>query len=97
MFGPLKNKYVLDIGANDFSLLNIFKKNGAKTIGVEPTNAIKDASKKHTKYQSYFNKKIALKIKKNCGVINFITFTNVFAHINDFKKIIIKFKNIINK
>ena len=95
LFGPLKNKYVLDIGANDFSLLNIFKKIGAKTIGVEPTNAIKDASKKHIKYQSYFNKKIALKIKKNCGVINFITFTNVFAHINDFKKLLSNLKILL--
>ncbi len=95
LFGPLKNKYVLDIGANDFSLLNIFKKIGAKTIGVEPTNAIKDASKNHIKYQSYFNKKIALKIKKNCGVINFITFTNVFAHINDFKKLLSNLKILL--
>ena len=46
------------------------------------------------KYQSYFNKKIALKIK-NCGVINFITFTNVFAHINDFKKLLSNLKILL--
>ena len=46
----LNNKTILDIGCNDGSLLNYFKKNGAKTVGVEPTNAALEAKKKWTFY-----------------------------------------------
>jgi len=46
-FKDFKNKTVLDIGCNDGSLLNFFHKKGFKTIGVEPTNAYKDAKKYH--------------------------------------------------
>lgn len=95
-YGSLKNKVVLDIGANDCSLLNEFKKNGAKTIAVEPTNAIKDGHSDHKKFQSYFNRKIAKKILKNFGQIDFITFTNVFAHINNLQELINNLKILIS-
>ena len=36
-----KNDYVLDIGANDGTLLNYFKKNKIKTIGCEPAKNLK--------------------------------------------------------
>ena len=87
----------MDIGANDCSLLNEFKKNGAKTIAVEPTNAIKDGHGKWPqKFQSYFNRKIAKKILKNFGQIDFITFTNVFAHINNLQELINNLKILIS-
>ena len=95
-YGSLKNKVVLDIGANDCSLLNEFKKNGAKTVAVEPTNAIKDGNSYHHKFQSYFNSKIAKTIIKNYGEIDFITFTNVFAHINNLKELINNLKILIS-
>ena len=41
----LNNKNIVDIGCNDGSLLNLFKKNKANTIGIEPTDASKDAKK----------------------------------------------------
>ena len=95
-YGSLKNKVVMDIGANDCSLLNEFKKNGAKTVAVEPTNAIKDGNSYHHKFQSYFNSKIAKTIIKNYGEIDFITFTNVFAHINNLKELINNLKILIS-
>ena len=42
----LKDLKVIDIGCNDGSLLSIFKKRGAYTIGIEPTGAAKEAKKK---------------------------------------------------
>ena len=97
LYGNLKNKVVLDIGANDCSLLNEFKKKGAITLAIEPTNAIKDGSNKHKKFQSYFNKSITNVVKKKYPSIDFITFTNVFAHINDLKSLIKNLKNLLNK
>ena len=63
-YGSLKNKVVLDIGANDCSLLNEFKKNGAKTVAVEPTNAIKDGNSYHHKFQTVYFLDLRIQIKK---------------------------------
>lgn len=80
----LKDKKVLDIGCNDGSLLNFFFLRGALTIGVEPTDAATDAKQKdHTVYQRYFDSQTALKIKEEFSCVDIITFTNVFAHIED--------------
>ena len=43
----------------------IFIKEGAITIGIEPTNAVDEARLKgHHIYKSYFDKKTILKLKK---------------------------------
>jgi hypothetical protein len=96
LFGELKNKIVLDIGANDCSLLNQFKKKDAYTIGIEPTNAIKDGANYHIKFQSYFDSKIVRIIKNKYNSIDFITFTNVFAHIDNLPKLIFNLKKLLS-
>ena len=87
-YGSLKNKKILDIGCNDGSLLNLFKKKNAITIGVEPTNACLSAKKNHHIYNDFFSEKIAKKIKSKFRNIDFIIFTNVFAHINNLEKLL---------
>ena len=85
----LKKKIVLDIGCNDGSLLDIFRKKGSITYGIEPTNAYLEAKKKgHKIFNNYFNLNISNKIKKRIKNFDVITFTNVFAHIEDFKDLI---------
>lgn len=80
----LKNKRVLDIGCNDGSLLGFFKEKGAQTFGIEPTDAAKDAmGKGHIVYNEYFTKEIAERFYTLYGQPDIITFTNVFAHIED--------------
>ncbi len=96
-FKKLTNAHVLDIGCNDGALLDFFKKERCKTIGVEPTDAAKDASKKHKIYNNYFEKKVAIKIKKKFKKIDIITFTNVFAHINDLNKLLKNLKILLSK
>ena len=86
--GSLKKKLVLDIGCNDGTLLDLFKKEKAKTIGIEPTNACKEVSKKHTVYFSYLEKKLCKLIIKKHKKIDIITFTNVFAHINNLNEVL---------
>ena len=97
LYGNLKNKVVLDVGANDCSLLNEFKKRGSITLAIEPTNAIQDGAKNHRKFQSYFDKHIVSVIKKKYPSIDFITFTNVFAHINDLNSLLVNLKNLLNE
>ena len=79
--GSLSNKKVLDIGCNDGSLLDFFKKKGAETFGIEPTGAAKDSN--HKTLNAFFDKENAEVILKDFGKPDFITFTNVFAHIED--------------
>ena len=92
-----KRRSVLDIGCNDGSLLNFFKKKKFITYGIEPTNAHKDCSKKHKIYNEYFNKKSIEKIFKKEKFIDVVTFTNVFAHIVNFDELIRNLKIIVPK
>ena len=94
--GSIKEKLVLDIGCNDGSLLNEFKKNGAITIGVEPTGAYKEAeNNKHKIINDYLSYEVAKNIVKDHGKMDIITFTNVFAHIDDLKSLIKSLRELI--
>lgn len=82
MFGDLTGKVVLDVGCNDGSLLSLFKNHGAYTIGVEPTDAADDTNKlEHKIYKNYFDEQLVSLLLEMHGHPDFITFTNVFAHI----------------
>ncbi len=87
--GGLSKKVVVDIGCNDGSLLGYFREEGCVTVGVEPTDACLDAEKKgHEVYQEYFGVDSARKIRDRHEKIDIITFTNVFAHIDDLQSIL---------
>lgn len=88
-YGPLEGKRVLDIGCNDGSLLNCFKVKGARTIGVDPTGAAIDAEASgHSVIHGFFDETIAADILETIGSPDFITFTNVFAHIEDLRGLV---------
>jgi hypothetical protein len=83
-FGDLAGKTVLDIGCNDGSLLDFFRAKGAVTIGLEPTAACMDAKQKgHITYNEFLSPAAADIIVRDNGKPDFITFTNVFAHIEN--------------
>lgn len=82
--GALRGLRVLDIGCNDGSLLSLFAEREARTFGIEPTGAASDArSAGHDVKQGFFDKAIAAEFIAMNGQPDIVTFTNVFAHIED--------------
>lgn len=82
--GGLKDKLVLDVGCNDGSLLDFFQARGASTLGIEPTGAYADAEGRgHEIHNAFFSVESAQEIRRRRGAPDIITFTNVFAHIED--------------
>jgi len=93
----LSKKKILDIGCNDGSLLNYFKKEGCRTYGIEPTNAALEARKTHKIVKDFFNIETAKNFIKNFGYPDIVIFTNVFAHIEDINLLIKALNIILNK
>ena len=82
--GSLAECTVLDVGCNDGSLLDKFAARGARTVGVEPTGAYEDAlGRGHAIFNDYFSEDSAREVLQQHPRIDVITFTNVFAHIED--------------
>ncbi len=78
-----KNSLVADIGSNDGTLLNAYKENDMKVIGIEPTNMAKVAIENGIDtIQKPFNLEVAKKIIKKYSKAKLITATNVFAHMS---------------
>ncbi len=97
-FGDLAKKKVLDIGCNDGSLLGFFRDQGCKTIGIDPTNAADDAIENgHEVYKSYVSADICQDIVDKHGAPDLITFTNVFAHIEDLNGLLECLKILIGR
>jgi len=89
--GDLSQKIVVDIGCNDGSLLGIFKKEGSAklAVGIEPTGAAKDAvARVDQVINDYFGPAAVEAYLAKFPKPDIITFTNVFAHIEDLNGLI---------
>ena len=95
-YGNIDGLKVLDIGCNDGSLLDFFKEKGAKTYGIEPTMAAIEAQKNHEVIKNYFDEENVKLLIKNFGEFDIITFTNVFAHIEDLSSLIENLKKLMS-
>ena len=93
--GDLKDKLFLDIGCNDGSLLNFFEDKGCKTTGIEPTGAALES--KHDTMNVFFDEESANEYLSNFGSPDIITFTNVFAHIENLPEVLDSLEILSNK
>lgn len=90
--------FIVDIGSNDGTLLQGFKKKGMRVLGVEPTNVAKIAIKNNIPtIQKFFNKKVAKNIIAKQGEAKIITMTNAFAHVNELFNLLQGIKHLLSK
>lgn len=85
-----KDSLVIDMGCNDGTLLQAFKDQGMKVLGVEPAKelAIKNTKNGIETLPTFFSSELAKKIKIERGKASVITANNVFANIDDLKDVI---------
>ena len=98
-FGLTHGSKVLDIASNDGTLLSIFKSMNFNTIGVDASiNASKVAKEKGIEtINSFFDKGVALQIKKRFGKIDLITMTNLITHVTNPIEILTSAKEILTE
>jgi SAM-dependent methyltransferase len=72
---------VLDIGCNDGTQLNYFKKLGVKTYGIDPAeNLLQFSGQNHTIVCDFFNAQTAAEFAKLHGKVDCVVAQNSFAH-----------------
>ena len=94
-----KNDFILDIGSNDGSNLEIYKKKDFKVLGVEPAKDLCRISKSKGVecINSFFSERVVKQILNKHGKPNLICVYNVFANIDNLKEFTVNLKKLCNK
>ena len=98
-FKDISNCKILDLGSNDGSLLNSFKKNGFNVLGIEPAKEqafIANQLKLKT-INTYFNYKITRQIKKTFGLADIVSANYMLANVNHLRKFMKNISRVIKK
>ena len=84
-FNPSLNEIIVDIGSNDGTLLEFFKRQGYSVLGIDPAKQISlQANKNGIKtINEFFTIKVANDILNSHSKATVITANNVFAHADD--------------
>ncbi len=84
-FSLKKESIVVDIGSNDGTALNCFKKLGCNVLGVDPAKKASDIANQNNipTINSFFDDATTSQILEKYGNVDFITSHNVLAHIED--------------
>lgn len=80
-----KKNFIVEIGSNDGTLLNNFKKKGLNILGIEPAIKISKIANQNNirTMNKYFSAELAKKISKKYGKADLIIANNVFANVHD--------------
>jgi len=88
-FDITSNDLIIDIGANDGTLLLPFQKAGYKVLGIEPSKTVEVAREQGiAMINDYFCLDVAKDVKNKYGVAKVITAANVFAHIKNVHEVV---------
>lgn len=78
---------VIDIGCNDGTLLQAFRRHGVRTLGVDPAENLAELTREQAieRYVGFFNATTAQEIVRRWGRAQAITATNTFPHIPELR------------
>src|SRR3989344_9580517 len=81
---------IIDIGSNDGTCLNVFKKRSMKVLGIDPAENIANIANQNgiLTLSAFFDLNLAKSIKKKYGTPQIITSHNVLAHIDQLENVI---------
>lgn len=81
--GLKAGSFVVDLGSNDGTILQGFKSQGMRVLGVEPTNIANIAIQNGIPtIQEFFGLSVAKKILEEYGRVSVVTAANMFAHVS---------------
>ena len=91
------SSFIVDIGSNDGTLLQFFKKNGCHILGVDPAKKIANNATKNgiETLPLFFDDKVSKMIQGKYGSVDVITANNVFAHIDNLTGFITNVRNLL--
>jgi hypothetical protein len=79
-------------------MLSFFVEKGAVAFGIEPTGAAADAAQRgYTIVNDFFSEAVAEDFVRLHGRPDIVTFTNVFAHIEDLKSVVRALQQVCDK
>lgn len=92
------NDLVVEMGSNDGILLQFFKNNGFKVLGVDPAKNIAQVARARgiETVADFFSLALAREIVRNRGKAKVIMGNNVVAHINDYQDLCAGVKELLN-
>lgn len=78
---------VVDVGCNDATLLQGFRRNGTRTLGVDPARNLAELSLSTgiERFVGFFGPDTASHIREKWGAASVITLSNTFPHIQDLR------------
>lgn len=84
------NALVVDIGSNDGTCLDFFKKKNLRVLGVDPAKEVSDIANRNgiETINDFFSSKLAKDISNSHGKADLITSHNACAHIDDLSGVI---------
>lgn len=96
-FNLTKEDLVIDIGSNVGVLLEGFKNNGTKVLGVDPApNIVEKANARGIPtICKFFGEFVSTQVAHEYGKAKVITGTNVFAHVDDLKDFMFGIKHLL--
>lgn len=91
------SSFVVDIGSNDGTLLQFFKKNGYNVLGVDPAKKIANNATKNgiETLPLFFDDKVSKMIQNKYRSADVITANNVFAHIDDLEGFVTNVRSLL--
>ena len=94
-----EGKKFLEIGSNDGTLLDIFKRKHFQVLGVEPAQNLAEMCAKRdlNVINDYFSVEVSQRIKLKYGEFDVISGNNVLAHVDNLKAIFVGFKTLLSK